>query len=177
MLPVISTLRHAYLHHDANDTNILTQGDKVTGLIDFSDMVYTALINNLAVACTYAMMNHADPLNAATLVVKGYHEAYPLTEQELGLLYYLIAARLCISVTQSAWNASIETNNEHHFISEKPAWELLYKLIRINPLKAQDSFRRACGYKEALSSDGYNQLIAARKEHVGVTLASAISNT
>ena len=54
----------------------LTQGDKVTGLIDFSDMVYTALINNLAVACTYAMMNHADQLNAVTLVVKGYHEAY-----------------------------------------------------------------------------------------------------
>jgi Ser/Thr protein kinase RdoA (MazF antagonist) len=56
-------------------------------------MVYTALINNLAVACTYAMMNHPDPLQAATLVVQGYHKAYALTEQEVDLLYYLIAAR------------------------------------------------------------------------------------
>ena len=46
--------------------NILTQGDKVTGLIDFSDMVYTALVNNLVVACTYVMMNHADPFEWVT---------------------------------------------------------------------------------------------------------------
>lgn len=173
VLPVISSLRHAYVHHDANDTNILVQGDKVTGLIDFSDMVYTALINNLAVACTYAMMNHEDPLYAAILVVKGYHAAYPLTEQEIDLLYYLIAARLCISVTQSAYNASIETNNEHHFISEKPAWDLLYKLIQINPTKAQDSFRKACGYHGLIDENNYDQLIGERKEHIGRNLSTA----
>jgi 4-aminobutyrate aminotransferase-like enzyme/Ser/Thr protein kinase RdoA (MazF antagonist) len=171
VLPVISSLRHAYAHHDANDTNILVQGNTVCGLIDFSDMVYTALVNNLAVACTYAMMNHDDPLQAATLVVKGYHAAYPLTEQEIDLLYYLIAGRLCLSVTQSAWNASIETNNEHHFISERPAWELLYKLIRINPLKAKDDFRKACGYKNLITEDDYSKLLSARKEHIGRNLS------
>lgn len=171
VLPVISSLRHAYLHHDANDTNILVRGDEVVGLIDFSDMVYTALINNLAVACTYAMMNHPDPLHAATLVTKGYHEAYALTEQEVDVLYYLIAARLCVSVTQSAWNASIETNNEHHFISEKPAWELLYKLIRVNPIKSQNSFRKACGYKGIISEDDYTHLLEERKEHIGRNLS------
>ncbi|HRH51180.1 MAG TPA: aminotransferase class III-fold pyridoxal phosphate-dependent enzyme [Panacibacter sp.] len=172
-LPVISSLRHAYVHHDANDTNILLQGDKVAGLIDFSDMVYTALVNNLAVACTYAMMNCEDPLHAATLVVKGYHAAYPLTEQEVDLLYYLIAARLCISVTQSAYNASIETNNEHHFISEQPAWDLLYKLIQINPIKAQDSFRKVCGYNGLITETNYDHLLNERNEHIGRNLSTA----
>jgi 4-aminobutyrate aminotransferase-like enzyme/Ser/Thr protein kinase RdoA (MazF antagonist) len=171
VLPHISRLRHAYAHHDANDTNILVQGGKITGLIDFGDMVYTTLINNLAVACTYAMMSHNDPLHAATLVVKGYHSVYPLTEQELDLLYYLVAARLCISVTQSAFNASIETNNEHHFISEKPAWELLYKLIRINPVKAQDNFRRACGYQSVINDSDYSALLKQRAEHIGRNLS------
>jgi len=171
VLPFISALRHAYAHHDANDTNILVQGDKISGLIDFGDMVYTALINNLAVACTYAMMNHSDPLRAASLVVQGYHSSYPLKEQEIDLLYYLIAARLCISVTQSAFNASIETNNEHHFISEIPAWDLLYKLIRINPIKAQDHFRRACGFTGLINDDDYANLLKARKEHVGRNLS------
>ncbi|HEX5152688.1 MAG TPA: aminotransferase class III-fold pyridoxal phosphate-dependent enzyme [Parafilimonas sp.] len=171
VLPYISSLRHAYAHHDANDTNILIKDNKVCGLIDFSDMVYTALVNNLAVACTYAMMNHPAPLHAATLVVQGYHEAYPLTEQEVDLLYYLIAARLCLSITQSAWNASIETNNEHHFISEKPAWELLYRLIRINPLKAQDSFRKACGYASVITEEDYSVLLRERKEHIGRNLS------
>lgn len=171
VLPVISSLRHAHTHHDANDTNILVQGDEVVGLIDFSDMVYTALINNLAVACTYAMMNHENPLHAATLVVQGYHAAYLLTEQEIDLLYYLIAARLCISVTQSAWNASIETNNEHHFISEKPAWDLLYKLIRINPIKAQNSFRKVCAFKAISIDDDYSHLLKERIEHIGRNLS------
>lgn len=176
VLPVISSLRHAYVHHDANDTNILVKEDNVVGLIDFSDMVYTALINNLAVACTYAIMHHHDPLHAATLVVKGYHEVYPLTEQEVDMLYYLIAARLCISVTQSAWNASIETNNEHHFISEKPAWELLYKLIRINPLKAQNNFRKACGFKPVVTEEDYSHLLAERTAHVGRNLSISYRN-
>lgn len=171
VLPYISSLRHTYAHHDANDTNILVKDNKVCGLIDFSDMVYTALVNNLAVACTYAMMNHHAPLHAATLVIKGYHETYPLTEQEVDMLYYLIAARLCLSVTQSAWNASIETNNEHHFISEKPAWDLLYQLIRINPLKAQDSFRKACGYAPVINEEDYTTLLRERKEHIGRNLS------
>jgi len=116
-------------------------------------------------------MNHSAPLHAATLVVQGYHEAYPLTEQEVDMLYYLIAARLCLSVTQSAWNASIETNNEHHFISEKPAWDLLYQLIRINPLKAQDSFRKACGYASVINEEEYTDLLRERKEHIGRNLS------
>ena len=171
VLPFISSLRHAHVHHDANDTNILVEGNTVSGLIDFSDMVYTALVNNLAVACTYAMMNHENPLHAATLVVGGYHKAYSLTEQELDLLYYLIAARLCISVTQSAYNASIETNNEHHFISEKPAWDLFNKLIRINPIKAKDEFRKSCGYTGLIKEDDYANIIEKRNEHIGRNLS------
>ncbi len=71
--PVLSTLRHAYAHNDANDHNLLVRDGKIAGLIDFGDMVYTALINNLAVACTYAMFDAADPLQAAACVVSGYH--------------------------------------------------------------------------------------------------------
>ncbi|HVM86727.1 MAG TPA: aminotransferase class III-fold pyridoxal phosphate-dependent enzyme [Puia sp.] len=170
-LPLISSFRHAYAHHDANDTNILVKQHHISGLIDFSDMVYTALINNVAVACTYAMMKHPDPLHAATLVVKGYHQSYPLKTEEADVLYYLIAARLCISVTQSAFNASIATNNEHHFISEKPAWELLTKLITVNPVKAQNEFRKACGFAEIITNEGYEKLLQERTNHIGKNLS------
>ncbi len=171
VLPVLSSLRHAYAHNDANDYNILVNGDTVTALIDFGDMVYTPLINNVAVACTYAMLNNDDPLGAGSLIVKSYHEAYPLTISELDLLYYLIAARLCISVTQSAYNASLISSNEHHFITEKPAWDLLYKLIRINPIKAQDSFRRACSLGGVINDTDYRELLQQRKEHIGRNLS------
>ncbi len=171
VLPMLSSLRHAYAHNDANDYNVLVANNQVSGLIDFGDMVYTALINNVAIACTYVMLNTAHPLHAATLVVKGYHEQYALTENELDILYYLIAARLCISVTQSAYYASLAENNEHHFITEKPAWNLLHQLIRINPIKAQDSFRRACGFEGVINDDNYNDLLQQRAEHIGRNLS------
>ncbi|HFG0565800.1 TPA: aminotransferase class III-fold pyridoxal phosphate-dependent enzyme [Flavobacterium psychrophilum] len=171
VLPKIHTLRHAYIHNDANDYNVLVDDNTVTGLIDFGDMVYTALINNLAIACTYAMLSHEDPLSAATLIVKGYHESYALTTQELDVLYYLIAGRLCISVTQSAFNGSLDTNNDHHFITEKPAWDLLYKLIKINPIKAQDNFRKTCGFEGVISNDNYSDLLKKRHKYLGKNLS------
>ncbi|SNB31225.1 putative aminotransferase [Flavobacterium psychrophilum] len=171
VLPKIHNLRHAYIHNDANDYNVLVDDNTVTGLIDFGDMVYTALINNLAIACTYAMLSHEDPLSAATLIVRGYHESYALTTQELDVLYYLIAGRLCISVTQSAFNGSLDTNNDHHFITEKPAWDLLYKLIKINPIKAQDNFRKTCGFEGVISNDNYSDLLEKRHKYLGKNLS------
>ncbi len=171
VLPQLHSLRHAYIHNDANDYNILVDDTMVTGLIDFGDMVYSALINNVAITCTYAMLGSDNPLNAASLVLKGYHESYPLTTAEIDLLYYLIAARLCISVTQSAYNYSLDTNNEHHFITEKPAWDLLYQLIKINPIKAQDTFRKSCGFKGVIDENDYSDLLKKRKKNVGRNLS------
>jgi 4-aminobutyrate aminotransferase-like enzyme/Ser/Thr protein kinase RdoA (MazF antagonist) len=171
VVPQIHHLRHAYVHNDANDYNLLVQGNQVSGLIDFGDMVYTALINNLAIACTYAMLDEEDPLAVAALIVEGYHKSYALTEQELDILYYLIAGRLCISVTQSAYNASLDSNNEHHFITEKPAWNLLYKLIEINPIKAQDIFRKACGFEGLINEDDYSEILRLRQKNVGRNLS------
>lgn len=172
VLPVLHTLRYACIHNDANDYNILIKGNVVSGIIDFGDVVYSALINNLAIACTYAILNCEDPLKSATLIVKGYHHAYSLEEKEIELLYYLIAARLCISVTQSAWSASVNPFNEHHFLTEKPGWELLYKWIKINPLKAYNEFRKACDFYSIIDEENnYKKLLEDRKKYIGKNLS------
>ncbi|WP_373075564.1 aminotransferase class III-fold pyridoxal phosphate-dependent enzyme, partial [Zeaxanthinibacter enoshimensis] len=113
---------------------------------DFGDAVYTQLINNLAVACAYAIMNHPDPLDAALPLVRGYHESSPLQDKELEHLYTAIAMRLVISVTKSAINKKEEPANEYLQVSEAPAWDLLKKWRDINPDFALYSFREACGY-------------------------------
>lgn len=172
VLPILSSLRHSYVHNDANDYNVLVKEDEIIGLIDFGDMVYTATINNLAVACTYAMLNTEDPLSVAVSVVKGYHTKYRLEEKELSLLYYLIAARLCISLTQSAYNASLNTENAHHFITEKPAWKLIYQLIEINPIKAEDAFKIACNYSGLIDkNDTYKSIEEKRHQVIGKNLS------
>lgn len=170
--PNLNSLRHAYIQNDAHDYNVLVSGNEITGLIDFGDSVYSALINNVAISCTYTSMYVDDPLPYICQLVKGYHEEYPLKPEETDLLYYLIAARVCISVTQSAYNSFAGSNNEHLFLSEKMAWELLEKWIRINPLKAADSFRIACDFQGVIDGENnYAFLLDERKKYIGRNLS------
>jgi 4-aminobutyrate aminotransferase-like enzyme/Ser/Thr protein kinase RdoA (MazF antagonist) len=148
--PQLPGLRTSVIHNDGNDYNMLVEPEnqwlnRVTGVIDFGDMVYTCTVSELAIACAYAMLDKADPLAAARHVVAGYHQAYPLTEQELAVLFDLIRMRLCMSVCHSANQYQHEPDNEYLRISERPAWALLEQLAKIHPRFAQYSFRHACG--------------------------------
>ncbi|MBA6152893.1 aminotransferase class III-fold pyridoxal phosphate-dependent enzyme [Gelidibacter maritimus] len=145
-----SSLRKAVVHNDANDNNIIVSSDligpKVEAVIDYGDAVHTQIINDVAVACAYAIMDHNDPLEAALPIVQGYHSTFALQEEELAHLYNAIAMRLVISVTKSAINKIAEPNNTYLLISEKPAWEVLEKWRHISADFAHYSFRNACGY-------------------------------
>lgn len=172
VLPHLSELRQAVIHGDANDYNVLVRDGKVSGVIDFGDLIWSSLINNTAIACTYAMLNTTDPITAAAGIIKGYHAVYPYTELEMDLLYYLIAARLCISVTQSAEQSALNSDNTHHFLTENYAWTLLDQLLRINPLYAANAFRAACGMETIIPpQSNHESLIAQRKQHIGANLS------
>ena len=90
-MPVLSQLRKSIIHNDANDYNVLVgENDpfqrKAIGVIDFGDTLFAPTVCELAVGIAYAMMDKVDPLTAATQVITGYHEAFPLTEQEVEVL-------------------------------------------------------------------------------------------
>jgi 4-aminobutyrate aminotransferase-like enzyme/Ser/Thr protein kinase RdoA (MazF antagonist) len=146
-----SKLRKAVVHNDANDNNIIVSSDlidpKVEAVIDYGDAVHTQIINDVAVACAYAIMDHNDPLEAALPIVEGYHSTFELHEDELVHLYNAIAMRLVISVTKSAINKIAEPDNSYLLISEKPAWEVLEKWRNISSDFAHFSFRNTCGYE------------------------------
>ena len=172
VLPVLHKLRKAYIHNDANDYNVLVKNGTISGLIDFGDMVYAPLINNVAVACTYAMLGKEDPVSAAIHVTAAYHQQHALKPAETDLLYYLVAARLCISVCRSAYKRETESENEHHYITERPAWQLLEKLVAINPLRMQHALREACGMEGLISTaTNHNDLLEQRKLHIGRNLS------
>ncbi|MCX2719684.1 aminotransferase class III-fold pyridoxal phosphate-dependent enzyme [Lentiprolixibacter aurantiacus] len=146
VLPIAHTLRKSLIHNDANDWNVLTKNGLVTGIIDFGDMCYSWLINELAVAITYVMMGKDDPLEAASQVISGYQSVQKMYKEELDILYYLVAARLCTSVCNSAYSKTQIPDSDYITISEKPAWALLDKWISINPLRVAQKFRQAAGY-------------------------------
>ena len=148
--PEYDLLRKSVVHNDANDNNVIVS-DKlinptVKAAIDYGDAIHTQIINDVAIACAYAIMNHNDVLDAALPLIKGYHSTHKLQEKELSHLYNAIAMRLVISVTKSAINKIKEPNNEYLLISEKTAWEVLKKWRTIHPDFAEFSFRSACGF-------------------------------
>lgn len=143
-------LRKSVVHNDANDNNVIVSEElinpTVKAAIDYGDAIYTQIINDLAIACAYAMMGHNDVLDAALPLIKGYHTTFAFEEKELAHLYNAIAMRLVISVTKSAINKIEEPNNKYLLISEKPAWEVLKKWRAIHPDFAEFSFRSVCGF-------------------------------
>ncbi len=143
-------LRKSVIHNDANDNNIIvsedTEDPEVVAIIDFGDAIYSPTVSDVAVTIAYAVMDKPDPLSAACQVVHGYHKHFPLYEEELKLLYTLVAMRLVISVTKAALNKMKEPENEYLLISEQRAWRLLEKWKAINPEFACYSFRHCCGY-------------------------------
>ncbi len=170
VLPELPGLRKSIIHNDANDWNVLTQSGKVSGLIDFGDMVYAPLIQELAVALSYAMMNKEEPLEWAAYILKSYHKIFPLEEKEVDLLYYLIAARLCMTLIHSFHAMKEGTANDYTLVSQKPAIDLLNKWITISHDKAALVFRKALGFK-ALKNTDYTKEIKKRHEHIGRVLS------
>ncbi len=148
--PALPRLRRAVIHGDANDWNALVDGPRaqpheVVSVIDFGDMHHGLLVAEVAVGATYALLGQPDPLATAAAVVAGYHAAFPLTEEEIGLVFPLIGARLAVSVTNSILRRAAKPDDPYVTISEAPAWQALEDLSRVTPRLAEATFRSACG--------------------------------
>jgi ethanolamine-phosphate phospho-lyase len=143
--PQLSRLRKSFIYNDANEWNILIKENQDVALIDFGDLTYGPLIQEVAVAMCYAAYDKADYLELAVEVLRGYHSVIPLEEKEVEVLYYLIAARLCLSVCNSAHAKKNDPENTYVSVSEENAWKMLYGWLKINPVEAENRFRLATG--------------------------------
>ncbi len=166
----IENLRKSVIHGDGNDWNVLCENGEVSGIIDFGDMCFSPLINELAIAVTYGISGKEHPIDWALPIIKGYNETLSLEEKEIELLYWLIAARLCISVCNSAKTKREKPDIEYITISEKPAWELLRKWVRLNPVFVEDEFRKTVGFETKIINETESDL-AKRNKHTSEALS------
>lgn len=174
-LPMLGRLRTGVIHNDGNDYNILVDQDDVTGIIDFGDALCTALVCEPAIVAAYAALGKDDPIGAASLVLAGFHEAFPLVEEEVDIFFLLVAARLCTSVCLSTYLHSLDRRNEYLLVSREPARDLLWKLSALDPDRVRRIFREACGMaplsparQAPLPRD---EITALRKRHLGPSLS------
>ena len=170
VMPILPELRMSYIHSDANEWNILITENKVNALIDFGDMVYSPLINELATAMTYICYDQENVYEHILPLIHSYHHTIPLEKREISLLYYLIAAKLCISVCHSANAKKEHPHNSYASISENNAWNMLYKMLEINPISFEKNLLDRLGIeKEQAKSE--NAKLAERHQHVSKILS------
>lgn len=140
---LVPQLRRSTIHNDANDFNLLVEGDRLTGLIDFGDIIHSWTINDLAIALAYVVLKKEDPLAAAAEVVAGYHQAYPLNDAEWVVLFGLLRLRLCVSASMAAFQQRLRPGDAYLGLSQGPLREMLPRLAAIAPEQAEARFREA----------------------------------
>jgi 4-aminobutyrate aminotransferase-like enzyme/Ser/Thr protein kinase RdoA (MazF antagonist) len=169
--PLLASLRRAAIHNDLNDHNVLVGGgddlwsrhQRVTGVVDFGDMVHSFAIGDLAVAAAYILLDAPDPLGAAASLVRGHHVESPLEENELAALPGLIALRLCASACIAAEQRRQRPDNAYLDVSQAAIRRTLPALAAIPFGLAEAVFRDACGLEASAHSARVRRWLAAHR--------------
>ena len=140
-LPAWPRLRAQVVHGDlALDNVLLDERGFVCGIIDFGDLVHTALLVDLVAALASALRGRppADVYRSARLFLDGYQSRTPLEPLELELLPVLLGARLATIVTISAWRVVRYPENAEYIEAwDAATWPLLEQLAADGPDRAR----------------------------------------
>ena len=124
----------------------MNRSDEPCGIIDFGDMVFGALINDVAVAAAYLVTNDADPLALICRFVTAYHATPPLEREEIALLPDLIATRHAMTCAITAWRADRYPDNAAYILRNLDAAVLgLDTLSRLGQPAIETRLLEACG--------------------------------
>lgn len=149
VVPVLPGLRHQVLYNDMNHGNTLVDPahpDAVAGIIDFGDIVHTAVAIDVAVGAITAVGDDMAVPEALARFVGGFHAVRPLLAEEVALLPILTAVRAAIGTVLQAWHRKTHVDNPHY--AKMTPQELQRRLDRIAALRAPEvgvAIRQACG--------------------------------
>jgi 4-aminobutyrate aminotransferase-like enzyme/Ser/Thr protein kinase RdoA (MazF antagonist) len=151
--PHLSDLRRGAIHGDLNDYNVLVGGawgpsctdQRVTGIVDFGDMLESFTVADLAVASAYAVLDAADPLGGMAAIAAAYHAERRLDESDLAALFGLAALRLCLSACMAAAQMAQRPGNAYLGVSQTRIRRVLPVLAGISFPLAEAALRAACG--------------------------------
>jgi 4-aminobutyrate aminotransferase-like enzyme len=108
--PAWPTLRAQVVHTDLCTSNILVDdAGNVTGIIDFGDSSYSALVVDVAtvVESLVAGREGDEVFRTARIAIDGYERVTPLEPGERAILGEIVAARACAAIVIPAMRAAV----------------------------------------------------------------------
>ena len=172
--PRFASLPHSVIHGDANDENVLVDGDRLVGLVDFGDALENPIVCDLAIAITYGVLAVDAPLDAAAAIVAGYREVRALAPLELEVLFPLVCGRLAVTVSLAAERRTIDPDHPTWFITEDRAWRLIERLVGVTPADAGRLLASAAGVPGISASPiPSSRILESRRQHISSSLSIA----
>lgn len=110
-------LRRQVIHNDLNDMNLLVDPRNealVTGVIDFGDLVHTALVADVAIIAADQLAVSQPPRDTIADIVMAYHDTTPLLPRELAMLNPLIAGRILADALIASWHRRRNPTGTHY---------------------------------------------------------------
>jgi Ser/Thr protein kinase RdoA (MazF antagonist) len=150
VLPALNSCPSQVIHNDAHPSNLLradVKAQEVVGLIDFGDMVYAPIINELAVTATTFQRCSAEDLSIVENLLIGFHRTHPLSNAEVTLLWDAIILRLFITVLLSDVKLKLGTDQDSDALEDRnEAYDLLVIISRLDHNAIVHKLRAACGF-------------------------------
>jgi len=171
--PMLDELPRGFIHGDANDENVLVEGDRIVGILDFGDSLENPLVCDLAIALSYVMQHASDPLESAAHVVAGYCAERPMSAAELDVLYPLVIGRLAVTVTMCAARRAVDRDHATWFVSERTAWQTLMALAAVDPEAARVALGGDSGQPTFAPSADLDALLERRRRTINPSLSIA----
>ncbi|HKC22602.1 MAG TPA: aminotransferase class III-fold pyridoxal phosphate-dependent enzyme, partial [Gaiellaceae bacterium] len=114
-------LRANIVHGDFTLGNVLLGDDnRISGIVDFGDCAYGAQAGDFAIAVASLLRGRPrdDVFRFGRVAVDGYASRLPFEPEELAVLGHLVAARLAMVVTISAWRVRRYPENAEYIQAE-----------------------------------------------------------
>lgn len=148
-VPRLHGLRSQLIHNDFNPSNILVRDGNppsIGGIIDFGDVIWAPLINDLATAAAYQSAETNEPIISALVeLVVCYHRVLKLTSDELEVLFDLVLARQVMVIAITEWRAAHQPSNRNYILrNTEQVWRSMKELNLIKRSDAQHALHEAC---------------------------------
>ena len=139
--PTLPDLPWQVIHGDLNPHNLLgdpAAPDRVTGILDFGDMVRTPRLCDAAVAASY-QIDPADAAGSLAAFTAAWDATDPFTGAEAALLPLMVAARMVTTLAITAFRAARYPENAPYILRNAPS--ATAGLTALTPLLELDACR------------------------------------
>ncbi len=174
--PAFDGLRGQVIHNDLTSDNVLFDDDlRISGVLDFGDMAYSALVCDLVSTVEALMGERDDPYDALRAAVAGFTSVTPLEPDEIELLPDLLLARWTTTAVISAWRVRRHPENSDYITGwDTGVWGMLEAFHDIGAAEFQRRVNQAVvdAARSFLPGTGSVEELIERRRRV---LGSAIS--